>query len=166
MSSTLICCLPAFPAGILDDAYAAKLSLACREPGNRALRVRIDNDGLASLEMPMNREATGERTLAAAAFHGCHRDDRLRHLPDSVEATQRSPRAVLGRNESITHSILPANCKTAYLCPKKGCASAVFDFSPRGRCINPTLTSGRALGPVTLSAIDWGERRGMEGSHG
>jgi hypothetical protein len=73
-------CLPGLLGCILDHRHAAEGALALGQTCNRALRIGIDDGRTAALELPMDREAACDRALAAAAFHGGHRDDRARHL--------------------------------------------------------------------------------------
>ncbi len=65
---------------VLEDGDAAKRAFARGEPHDGALRIGVDQSRPPAAQMPMDRKATRQRALAAAAFHGGYRDDHARHL--------------------------------------------------------------------------------------
>src|SRR5215468_9863398 len=74
---------------VLDNGHPAEPPFARGEACDRALRIGIDDRRVASIKMPMNRKAACERAFAAAALHGCHRDDRAHLSSGSRPPTQR-----------------------------------------------------------------------------
>src|SRR5262249_31797795 len=88
---------PGILARVHDHAQPVERLLAHREPRDRALRVGIDDGRAATLDVPMDCEATRQRALAAAALHGCHCNDGARHLPASVAKST-------ARDESLSDS--------------------------------------------------------------
>src|SRR5262249_10471867 len=80
--------------GIHDHRHATQGALALGEARDRALRISIDDGRTTSLEVPMDGEAARHRALAAATFHGGHRDDRARHPMVSRYGSKRRINAI------------------------------------------------------------------------